>query len=158
MLGDAAPECALAFLSACESGMGSGRFIDEYGGLPAALELAGARTVVSSMWPVSEPFTALYVELFYRELATAGEGTTDLTAVVRSVRDRLSTMTRDDALELVAELRRATDGIAARLTLDSFAFEIRRRGDTPFTDPWELAAFYVSGNGSIVVGGANGHA
>jgi hypothetical protein len=67
-------------------------------------------------------------------------------------------MTRDDALELVAELRRATDGIAARLTLDSFAFEIRRRGDTPFTDPWELAAFYVSGNGSIVVGGANGHA
>jgi len=158
MLGEAAGECALAFLSACESGMGSGRFIDEYGGLPAALELAGARTVVSSMWPVSEPFTALYVELFYRELAAAGKGATDLTAVVRSVRDRLSTMACDDALELVAELRRATDGIAARLTLDSFAAEIRRRGDPPFTDPWELAAFYVSGNGSVTVGGANGHA
>ena len=41
--------------------MGSGRFVDEYGGLPAALELAGARTLVSSMWPVSEPLTALYV-------------------------------------------------------------------------------------------------
>jgi len=158
MLGDAAGECALAFLSACEAGMGSGRFIDEYGGLPAALELGGVRTVVSSMWPVSEPFTALYVELFYAELARAGEGTTDVTAVVRSVRDRLSAMSCDDAVELVAELRRATDGIAARLTLDSFAAELRRRGDPPFADPWELAAFYVGGNGSVVVGGANGHA
>jgi hypothetical protein len=158
MLGDAAGECALAFLSACEAGMGSGRFIDEYGGLAAALELGGVRTVVSSMWPVSEPFTAVYVELFYRELAEAGEGSIDLTAVVRSVRDRLSKMPCDDALELVAELRRATDGIAARLTLDSFAAELRRRGDPPFTDPWELAAFYVSGNGSVIVGGANGHA
>jgi hypothetical protein len=158
MLGGAARECALAFLSSCEAGMGSGRFIDEYGGLPAALELAGARTVVSSMWPVSEPFTAVYVELFYRELAKAGQGATEVTAVVRSVRDRLSTMSRDDALELVAELRRATDGIAARLTLDSFAAGIRRRGDPPFTDPWELYAFYVSGNGNVTVGGSNGHA
>jgi tetratricopeptide (TPR) repeat protein len=158
MLGDAARGCALAFLSACESGMGSGHFVDEYGGLPAALELAGARTLVSCMWPVSEPLTAVYVELFYRELAASGEGTIDVTAVVRSVRDRLSTMSRDDALGMVAELRRSTDGIAARLTLDSFAAEIRRREDPPFTDPWELAAFYVSGHGSVTLGGTNGHA
>jgi len=110
------------------------------------------------MWPVSEPLTAVYVELFYRELAASGEGTIDVTAVVRSVRDRLSTMPRDDALGMVAELRRATDGIAARLTLDSFAAEIRRREDPPFTDPWELAAFYVSGHGSVTLGGTNGHA
>jgi hypothetical protein len=110
------------------------------------------------MWPVSEPFTAFYVELFYDELAKEGEGATDVTAVVRSVRDRLSTMSRADALELVAELRGATDGVAARLTLDSFAAELRRRGDPPFTDPWELAAFYVSGHGGVIVGGANGHA
>jgi CHAT domain len=154
MLGDTARGCAFAFLSACESGMGSGRFVDEYGGLPAALELAGARTLVSSMWPVSEPLTALYVELFYRELAAAGDGTIDVTAVVRSVRDRLSTMSRKNALELVSELRRATDGIAARLTLDSFAVEIGRRDDPPFTDPWELDAFYVSGHGSVTAGGA----
>ncbi|HEY7603571.1 MAG TPA: CHAT domain-containing protein [Gaiellaceae bacterium] len=154
MLGDAASKCAFAFLSACESGMGSGRFVDEYGGVPAALELGGARTVVASMWPVSEPFTALYVELFYRELVRAGAGTVDLTAVVRSVRDRLSAMSRADALELVAELRRATDGIAARLTLDSFAAELRRRADPPFTELWELAAFFVGGNGAVTVGGS----
>lgn len=146
---------AVAFLSACESGVSGAHLLDEYGGLPAALELAGVHTVISTMWPVTEPVTALFAALFYRELAAAGEGTIDVTAVLRSARDRLSTMPRDDVLGIVAELRRATDGIAARLTLDAFAAEIRRRGDPPFTDPWELAAFYVSGHGSLVVGGAN---
>jgi hypothetical protein len=108
------------------------------------------------MWPVSESVAALFAALFYRELTAAGQGTIDVTAIVRSTRDRLSTMPRADALGTVAGLRRATDGIAARLTLDSFAADIRRRGDPPFTDAWELSAFYVSGQGSLTVGGANG--
>jgi tetratricopeptide (TPR) repeat protein len=147
---------AIAFLSACQSGVSGAQDLDEYGGLPAALELAGVHTVVSTMWPVSESVAALFAALFYRELTAAGQGTIDVTAIVRSTRDRLSTMPRADALGTVAGLRRATDGIAARLTLDSFAADIRRRGDPPFTDAWELSAFYVSGQGSLTVGGANG--
>jgi hypothetical protein len=85
-----------------------------------------------TMWPVSESVAALFAALFYRELTAAGQGTIDVTAIVRSTRDRLSTMPRADALGTVAGLRRATDGIAARLTLDSFAADIRRRGDPPF--------------------------
>ena len=65
-------DCRLAFLSACEAGSGSiVTEVEEYSGLPAALQLAGVSTVVCSLWPVGDALTAFYVDLFYRTLAEA---------------------------------------------------------------------------------------
>jgi CHAT domain len=62
--------CRFAFLSACESGVASGASdIDEYGGLPVALRLGGAETLVCSLWVVSQGFAAIYVDRFYQELS-----------------------------------------------------------------------------------------
>ena len=77
--------CRLAFLSACSSGTAGGRsaYIDEYGGLPAALRLGGVTTLVCSLWEVDEGFTALYADLFYERLSGGDPGLLDPVSAVR---------------------------------------------------------------------------
>ncbi|MEW6051128.1 MAG: CHAT domain-containing tetratricopeptide repeat protein [Candidatus Zixiibacteriota bacterium] len=55
----------LVFLSACESG--AGQLVDGEGvyGLRRAFQMAGASTVVSSLWPVSDELTGDLVAWFY---------------------------------------------------------------------------------------------
>lgn len=66
--------CQLAFLSAYQAGVAGGKsaYIDEYGGLPAALRLGGVVSVVCSLWEVEEGFTALYADKFYARLPPGG--------------------------------------------------------------------------------------
>ena len=63
--------CALAVLSACESGLGAlgAGELDEAAGLPAAVQLAGAASVVATLWPVGDAESALFVDELYGELA-----------------------------------------------------------------------------------------
>ncbi len=60
----------LVVLSACESGAGQqiNRFEEEYLGLPAGFIVAGARTVIGSLWPVPEAPTALLMTHMYERL------------------------------------------------------------------------------------------
>jgi CHAT domain-containing protein len=57
----------LVTLSACETGFADlQRAPHEFGGLPTAFLMSGARSVVSSLWPMHDIPTALLMGEFYR--------------------------------------------------------------------------------------------
>ena len=70
------PETWLATLSACDTGRVSISRTDDYVGLPSAFLCAGARTVVSSLWRVSDSSTMLLMVKMYR-LLVGGRGKAD---------------------------------------------------------------------------------
>ncbi len=61
----------LVVLSACETGMGKVVAGDDLVGLARSFYLGGARTVLSSLWPVDDEATRLFMETFYD---TSGDG------------------------------------------------------------------------------------
>lgn len=64
-------EGQLVVLSACEGAMGQPYPGDEIMGLARAFFLAGARTVVASLWPVEDASVAELMAGFYRRLSTS---------------------------------------------------------------------------------------
>jgi len=57
--------CRLAVLSACESGLAREHAGGEMTGLPASLLVAGAKSVIASLWPVQDEATRLLMQSFY---------------------------------------------------------------------------------------------
>jgi tetratricopeptide (TPR) repeat protein len=54
--------CRLAVLSACESGLARKHAGGEFTGLPASLLVAGAKSVIATLWPVHDSATALFMQ------------------------------------------------------------------------------------------------
>ncbi|HAJ27668.1 MAG TPA: hypothetical protein DCG53_10565, partial [Syntrophus sp. (in: bacteria)] len=57
----------LVVLSACETGMGQVIAGDDLLGLVRSFYLGGATTVVSSLWPVDDEATRLFMEIFHEK-------------------------------------------------------------------------------------------
>ncbi len=57
-------------LSACETGLGDIQSGDDVIGLTRGFLYAGSRTIVASLWPVSDDATAYLMQRFYEELKT----------------------------------------------------------------------------------------
>jgi CHAT domain-containing protein len=135
----------IAFLSACETGSGGFEpMIDEYGGLPAALLLAGAGAVVCSLWPVPESLTLLAADLFYGHLAAAGDRF-DVVAAVRACGRELRELSRDAARTRLLALRERTADPAARFMLEATAWRLRNGPEHPYARPVHWAAFFAVG-------------
>jgi CHAT domain-containing protein len=66
-----------AFLSACYSATSSGRIVDESISLTSALQLAGFRSVVGTMWTMYDPDAPHLTEGFYQNLMKHGGEYTD---------------------------------------------------------------------------------
>ena len=78
--------CGLVFLSSCEAGQGGLTLgLDEHAGLPAAIELAGARAIVSPLWRVDDVASAVFAQLFYEGLLCSS-GEIDLGTLVSRTR------------------------------------------------------------------------
>jgi CHAT domain-containing protein len=60
--------CEVLVLSACETGLGKLEGGEGVLGLQSAFHGAGARTVVASLWSVSDPATSVLMEHFYKNL------------------------------------------------------------------------------------------
>jgi CHAT domain-containing protein len=72
------PRASLVTLSACETGVISPGEADEYIGLPSAFLHAGAKSVISSLWPALDHATTLLMVKMYsliREDQTLGKAT-----------------------------------------------------------------------------------
>lgn len=61
---------SLVTISACESGLGRIAAGDEVLGFPRSFLTAGARGVISSLWPVSDESTEVLMTTFYKSLAS----------------------------------------------------------------------------------------
>jgi hypothetical protein len=145
--------CRLAFLSACSSGTAGGRsaYIDEYGGLPAALRLGGVTTLVCSLWEVDEGFAALYADLFYERLSGGDAARSGLADPATAVRQTGRWLRNARKPEVLRRLDRLADQVRSRaprtaMALEAYRFAIQARpGDIPYAAPWEWASFYAVG-------------
>ena len=149
LVSDALEGCALAVLSACESGSGSIGVakIDEAAGLPSAMQLAGAATVVGTLWPVGDALGALFVDMLYERLVAHRGGDVDLAELVQSTREHLRVLPRDAAVAAIDALRRATTDPMARFALEAFREEVAARDGAPFADAYDWAPFFTPGTG-----------
>jgi hypothetical protein len=149
LVSDALDGCALAVLSACESGSGAigVATIDEAAGLPAAMQLAGASTVIGTLWPVGDALGALFVDMLYERLVAHRGGDVDLAELVQSTREHLRGLPRDAAVAAIDALRRATTDPMARFALEAFREEVAARDGAPFADAYDWAPFFTTGTG-----------
>lgn len=70
----------LVVLSACDTGIGQAVAGDDLLGLPRSFYLGGARAVVSSLWPVDDASTKLFMETFHQHAKNGNYGAAWLAA------------------------------------------------------------------------------
>ncbi|GAA4360556.1 CHAT domain-containing protein [Angustibacter luteus] len=134
----------LAVLSACQSGGGALSLgSDELGGLPAAMLLAGVRSIVCTAWTVDDVLAAVSADLLWELLCAQPSGLVDLYVLVGEVRDRLAQLSRDDAARRIGDLRAAAPDGRTRFRLEAAAAGLAP--GRPFARPFEWAPLYVVG-------------
>ena len=84
----------LVVLSACETGLGKLQYSEGLQGLTRALTLAGARSIVASLWNVNDRHTKELMLLFYKEVKKGQNLNVALTKAKRNYLDKY----RDAAL------------------------------------------------------------
>jgi len=76
----------LLVLSACETGRGEETFVGGLRGLPTAINIAGAKRSLLTLWPVNDTGTAMFMERYYEHLVT---GMTYAAALKQTRRDAI---------------------------------------------------------------------
>jgi hypothetical protein len=130
----------LVTLSACETGVSSADFGEEFIGLPAALLQAGAPTVVATLWPVSFSATALLLDRFY-ELWLGREHEISIASALKVAARWLSTATKEELLARLESRPLEEEGITPN-AVDKIMSQLQ---DPPFSDPYYWAAFAAYG-------------
>ena len=120
--------CELVTLSACESGLSRVRRGDELMGLVRAFMVAGAPSVIATLWRVDERSTRILMERFYREVV-AGAG---FARALHAAQLFLRSLSQSEVASLLAG--------------DAPAGETGETGaDRPFADPFYWAPFILVG-------------
>jgi tetratricopeptide (TPR) repeat protein len=89
--------CRLAVLSACESGIPRQHGGGEMTGLPASLLIAGAQSVIASLWAVNDGAAALLMDAFYRTWARGSGDKPSPARALAIARKALRVMPREEA-------------------------------------------------------------
>jgi tetratricopeptide (TPR) repeat protein/CHAT domain-containing protein len=144
-------DCDFVFLSSCNAGLGGlSPDIDEFAGLPAALQLAGASIVVSPLWPVDEVNAALFADLFYAEMASAA-GEVDVPALVGEVRVQMRRMDAEEAADRIEGLAAEAGTLLESTLLSARALKVRQRPEPPFEQAFDWAAFHAVGTPAAAI-------
>jgi CHAT domain-containing protein/tetratricopeptide (TPR) repeat protein len=101
-------------LSACQTALGKPGGQEGYLGFAQALFLAGARSLVLSLWKVDDDATALLMTRFYQNLVGAREGLTSplpKTAALEEAKRWLRSRELEEVGLLQADLRRRSRGV-----------------------------------------------
>ncbi len=137
----------IVILSACETGItkieGSH---DEYIGLPAGFLYAGARTVVSSLWPVDDLASCLLMRRFAHELASGATVSEALRYAQKWLRNLPAKAVLKDIDSMMRQERDQTQREKMAFRRLSVA-EMSSQEPFPFVSPYWWSGFIVSGLG-----------
>lgn len=124
-------------LSGCDTGISRiERMQDEYIGFPAGFFYAGARTVVSSLWPVADPAVRLMMTHMTERIALGASVSKALSAAQQWLR-RLSYNAAKQEL-----LRHSSEN-----EISALQAAVAADGEFPFENPYWWAGFTVNGLG-----------
>ncbi len=146
-------KCRLATLSACETGLIDFTSIsDEYIGLPSAFLYAGALSVVSSLWAVSDLSTCFLMIKFYENLKNFPKlEPGDVAIALNQAQKWLRNLTTQEFEALLEKYKPQIEQIFAQLEEDDpiiaeeYLLQARNRKPHPFANPYYWAAFTATG-------------
>jgi CHAT domain-containing protein len=134
----------LVTLSACETGLGQEGNGEGLMGFSQVLLLRGARSVLVSLWPVSDAATTLLMVRFHENwLGTRGDGAAAMTRAeaLREAKHWLRNLTRKEAEERLGRLPDTARG----LKLEPADPQATQDGK-PFAHPYYWSAFVLVGD------------
>lgn len=140
----------LVVLSACETAFTDPRdSVDEIQGLHTAFLLAGAPTVVGSLWSVDDLATALLMEKFYENLYAMKMGKA---AALKKAQLWLRDLKKQDAMRLLKAKKNSIEtsdpnAESLRIALNNAWFRVKDSEAYPFRHPYWWAAFQCMGSG-----------
>ena len=135
----------LVVASACQTARGDVMVGEGVMGLRRSFVLAGAQTLVMSLWSVSDVSTAILMKRFYDNLLTRNMGRADaLKESQYYVRDLTIRAIRDSWLsnEIIEEIRQRSEATGSYLR----QLQQMEDGDRPFEHPRHWGAFICQGN------------
>jgi CHAT domain-containing protein/tetratricopeptide (TPR) repeat protein len=137
------PKTRLVVLSSCETGQTRiERLHEEYISLPSGFLYAGAQTVVSSLWPVSDLATWLLMRTFLKEIASGSSSSLALRNAQRSLRE----LPREAILQEVTAVTDKEQDTDKRRRMVAEGQQLG--GDYPFASPYWWAGFVIHGLGN----------
>jgi CHAT domain-containing protein len=135
-------DAELVALSACDTGLGPEGGGEGLMGFSQALLARGAKSLLVSLWPVSDTATSLLMVRFYENWLGARDGKARSKAVaLKEAKDWLRNLTRKEVDERLANLPEAARG----LKLEPAA-QPQAASEKPFEHPYYWAAFVLIGD------------
>jgi hypothetical protein len=135
----------LVTLSACETGLGKNAGGEGYLGFSQVLFLAGARSLVLSLWSVQDKATALLMTRFYENLLgkrTGLDKPLPKAEALREAKHWLRSLPQDEVDRLAAGL---ASGVRAARTRD-LRQSVQSSSLHPYEDPYYWAGFILIGD------------
>ena len=136
---------SLIVMSACTSGVVDLQSldVDEHFGLATACLVAGAHTVVASLWQVNDATTALLMQRFHRNLYTRAM---DKARALQEAQIWLRDMPAEEAFAILEARQLECEGEQGAADAAVALLELHDRGPRPFSHPYWWAAFQCIGD------------